>query len=316
MKLEVNKKVNFDPVTHSYLCGGKELIGVTSLMKKHGLSVDYTGRPEKVLAYAAARGTAIHQTLENYDNGVTVTQPASVLDSEGNVITFDTSAELDAYRKLGLPVIASEYLVSDNKVVASSIDKVAVTPEGEVWLLDIKTTAQQHLDALCWQLSIYAYLFELQNPKLKVVRLTGVFVRNGKAKTREVNRIPSSTIRELIAAEESGNKFAAPAEDLPDASSIVPASVLADAERQLSELKDAIKLLETRIDEDKAKLYDYMAKNNVPEMKCGDGVYKIKYPSLRTSIDTKALKNEMPQVFKKYSKQTEVKGCIIFKNQE
>ena len=73
MRLKVNKKVFFSDIVHCYLNDkGDELIGVTSLMKKHGLGADYSGIPQDVLERAAERGSRVHRLLEDYDNGKAV----------------------------------------------------------------------------------------------------------------------------------------------------------------------------------------------------------------------------------------------------
>ena len=72
MELNHNTSVFFEPLTHVYLLGDKELIGVTALMEKHGLGADYSGISQDVLEKAAAEGTAIHKEIEDYDNGLSI----------------------------------------------------------------------------------------------------------------------------------------------------------------------------------------------------------------------------------------------------
>jgi hypothetical protein len=57
--------VDYDDFTHSYELEGKYLLGVTSLMKKHGLSANYEGISNEVLEAAAERGTRVHKMLED-----------------------------------------------------------------------------------------------------------------------------------------------------------------------------------------------------------------------------------------------------------
>ena len=73
MELTRSNRVYFDATSHSYLLDGETLLmGVTELMKKHGLGADYSGIPEATLRKAAEEGTAIHQEIEAYDNGESV----------------------------------------------------------------------------------------------------------------------------------------------------------------------------------------------------------------------------------------------------
>ena len=60
MELTKNTRVRFDELTHRYLLfeedGGMRLLkGVTTLMREHGLSPDYSGIDPEVLRRAAER---------------------------------------------------------------------------------------------------------------------------------------------------------------------------------------------------------------------------------------------------------------------
>ena len=110
IQLNQNTRVSFESITHSYLLDNEiYLMGVTSLMRKHGLSPNYDNIPPEVLQRAAERGSKVHQDIEDYCNGKEVVMTPS----------------LKAYISCGVKAIANEYLVSDNEIVASSIDIVA-----------------------------------------------------------------------------------------------------------------------------------------------------------------------------------------------
>lgn len=188
--LVVNTQVVFEPTTHTYLNSAwDELMGVTSLMRKHGLSASYDGIPAHILARAAQRGTAIHKEIEDYCN----MEP----------VVGEMSDECRGFAGLGLDVLANEYLVSDNQTVATMIDVVLE----DFSLCDIKTTSTFHRQAVSWQLSICAYLFELQNSVLKAGKLYGIHLRGDKARLIEVERKPSSTIERLLECERWGEIF-------------------------------------------------------------------------------------------------------------
>ncbi|MBQ6097965.1 MAG: hypothetical protein IJK99_09485 [Bacteroidales bacterium] len=315
IKLKENKKVFFDPLTHSYWCGETELVGVTTLMKHQGLSPDYSNIDPHVLAHAAARGTAVHETLEDYDNGTNILQPRVVDDNEGGKLTIDTSKELAAYRDLGLRVLASEYLVSDNKVVASSIDKVLETDEeNTVDLGDVKTTSTLHTDALEWQLSVYAFLFELQNKGVRVRNLYGIHVRDGKARIQQVRRIEVDVIKKLIKCEAKGEKFEVEAA-VPELALVLQEqeiSTLVADEVQLAQFEAAVKAIKDRIDERKNRIYTYMLDNNIKELKCAGGSYKLKAPTTHARLNTSLFKAEHPDLAEKYATSSVVKGSVTF----
>ena len=297
MRLKRISNVAFDEFTHSYICGDKLLIGVTTLMKKHGLSPDYGDVPEDVLAKAAARGTAIHQMLEDYDNG--------------NPVQDDEAGNLKAYKDLGLKIDRSEYLVSDGDIVASFIDKVYE----DCSLADVKSTATVHKRSVAWQLSIYAYLFEKMNPGKKVPHIYCIHVRDGKAKEIELNRIPDEQVEALFQAEREGRIYE-DIEDVPDVSlALRDQDVLCLVETLdvIAQYKAAMKAAEERAAALQDKLYQYMVDNNLDEMGCTLGKFTRKSEYTRISIDSAKLKKEMPEIFEKYQKTSVVKGTVTFK---
>lgn len=295
MRLRKNKEVAFNEWLHVYTASdGHTLIGVTELMKRHGLSPDYGGISKDVLEKAAARGTAIHQLLQDYDDG------KAVIEDEN----------LKAYKALGLKVHCSEYLVSDNEIVATFIDKVL----DDCSLADVKTTSSVHRRPLEWQLSIGAYLFELQNPGKKVPHLYCIHVRDGKAKLIEVSRIPNDAVERLLECERCGVVYS----DNPvpaDAALALEeqAVVLAEQLDQIARLKLAIKETEQASAELQQRLYDYMTENNLDEMACELGTFVRKAPYTKKALDSTRLKKEKPELYEQYLKESEIKGSITFK---
>ena len=241
--LRFRQDIDFDEASHTYTrkSDNKVLEGVTTLLTNQGVGVNYSevgnGDPikrKKILAKAAARGTAIHAAIEDYDNGVDrdaegnfvgpKTRVVDAIDQDtGEVLeTFSVSVApaVNAYKKLGLPVIESEYLISDGENFASMIDKVLKVDDNTVDLVDLKTTASLHTDALSWQLSIYAYLFEKQNPGVKVRNLQGAHIqKNGTITLVQVDRHSNEEVEALMAKEVTTlpvEENLAPAEQVPD----------------------------------------------------------------------------------------------------
>ena len=184
-------EVQFNQKEHTYKLNGVLLQGITGMLKRQLFLDTYKDVPEDILRKAAERGTMIHEICELVDDlGIT-----------------HEAEEARSYLKLkednSLEYLCSEYLVSDNEHFATCIDKVYF--DGEYYHLgDIKTTYKLDVDYIRWQLSVYAYLFELQNPSLKVGKLYGIWLRGENAQLVEVQRIDKGIIENLLACETAG----------------------------------------------------------------------------------------------------------------
>ena len=183
--------VVFNEIDHTYTYLGAQLTGVTAMLSRTIFKDKYGGIPKNVLAKAADYGHNIHEQIE-------------IVDSMG--VTSDTPAVQDYLRirqENGLIPVANEYLISDEEYMASSIDVLYGVENYPtlVDLTDIKTTSKLDMEYLSWQLSIYAYLFERQNPHLKVRRLLAMWLpkpQYGRSALVEVLRKPKEAIDVLI----------------------------------------------------------------------------------------------------------------------
>lgn len=320
MELARNDRVVFEPLTHSYLCGGRLLTGVTSLMKKHGLSADYSGVSERVLSSAALRGTAVHRMLEDSDNGMTVAL-TDVRDGDGRVLLTQEVMRriLKSYSELGLKVAASEYLVSDNELVASSIDKVVETGSpDEVELADVKTTSVLHRDALSVQLGIYKVLFEAQNPGLKVAGCYGIHVdmRTGRVRKVAVEPWPEENVRALFEAEREGRVYAGDGRPPESAiSDVLTGAEVAAYVRNIASLRAAEKAANAAkkaISELNARMAAWMEEHGADSLRCEGGRVRLKKSYVRASVDSARLKAEMPDVYGKFLKESTVAASASF----
>lgn len=308
MELASNNRVFFDQAAHLYLLDGEKLLtGLTSLMAKHSLSPDYSNVPEKVLKAAAEKGTAIHKLLQDYD--------------EGNSILAEPLVE--EYRKAldeaGLKHVASEYLVSDNEIVATFIDKVYDTGiPGLVDLADVKTTVKVHARALAWQLGANVVLFERQNPGLKVRNVFCIHIEKDTRKLKgfvPVTPVSEEEVDALLLAEKEGRIYI----DLHEEPSAE--LVLTDAEltayvtqqNEIARLKEQIKAIEETLKGLDGRVKDYMIANGLEKLEGGGGVFTLKKAYTRTTIDTERLRRMQPGIFEQYSKSTVVQPSITFK---
>lgn len=305
MELQSNTQVFFDPLSHTYLLDDKVLIGVTTLMKKHGLSPDYSGIPEATLMKAAEEGTAIHKEIEDYDNGLSVLRTPLI------------EEYIAICKENGLNFVQNEYLVSDNELVASSIDGVYESKMGIV-LVDFKSTSKVHKRSLEWQLGIYRVLFERQNPGVKVAACYCLHIEKKTRKVKGLFLIEPVTEEEVDAvldAERNGRIYIDQKEE-PSAevvltddeltAYVVQASEIADLKERIKSIEESLKNLDKRV-------LDYMLEHNLETLEGGGGVFKVKKAYERTSIDTERLKKMQPGIYEQYKKTTTVAASVSFK---
>lgn len=308
MELAINTSVYFEKLSHVYINGdGKPLMGVTSLLKKHGLSPDYTNIPEKVLKEAAEKGTLLHEQIESYDNG------------EVSILT----PLLKTYKKVckdnDLHFIANELLVTDNETVASMIDGVySGSNPSSVRLVDYKSTSKIHWRSVSWQLSLYKWLFERQYPGVKVESLHVLHIDKKKEEVIgffPVDIIPDSEVNALFDCERRGEIYQDKAvhEVAPFIAEVDLASYLANY-MKVQEMKAAVKELESRLKEIDSQILQHMLDNGINEMQAGDeGVFRVTKEYTKTTLDSTKLKKDLPEVYEKYSKETKVSASLSFK---
>ena len=284
--------VVFDKESHTYFLNGKQLSGITALLERKLFPTKYAGVDEETLHKAAEYGSNVHEQIAE-DDGV----DEFVLD------------EVLSYRKIitahNLKPIAHEYLVTDSDKYASAIDLVFENEDGTVDLADIKTTYKLDKDYVSWQLSIYAYLFELCNPGLKVNNLYGLWLRDDKSSYEKVYRHDKDEVLRLL-ADDTEDCF------LPD-SPKMPADIVEMAS-QLEEYFTILKWYEKKYKEQekefKSRLTKLMGEAGIYNISIGG--LKISYVKgyTKSSIDSTRLKKEMPEIVDKYSKTTNVSPTI------
>lgn len=284
--------VVFNKESHTYFLDGKQLSGITALLERKLFPAKYAGVDEETLQKAADYGTQVHEQIAEDDGA-----DEFVLD------------EVLSYRKIitanNLKPIAHEYLVTDSDKYASAIDLVFENEDGTVDLADIKTTYKLDKDYVSWQLSIYAYLFELCNPGVKVNNLYGLWLRDEKSSYEKVYRHDKDEVLRLL-ADDTEDTF------LPD-SPKMPADIVEMAS-QLEEYFAILKRYEKKYKEQekefKTRLTKLMGEAGIYNISIGG--LKISYVKgyTKSSIDSTRLKKEMPEVVEKYSKTTNVSPTI------
>lgn len=295
----IKSQVIFNQEAHTYTLNGVQLQGITRMIERQLFPKKYENVPQFILDRAAERGSFVHEVCELVDDlGVS-----------------HASLEAKNYQKLkeenNLVYEVSEYLVSDNEYFASCIDKVYRESESEFSLGDIKTTYKLDNEYVRWQLSIYAYLFELQNPWAKVKRIFAIWLRGEIAELVEEERIPSDIIVNLLSAEISGLQFVNPYA-LPISDNTLPVEYQR-MEHSIIEINEQEKYWK----EQKKQLMDgvmkEMVKSGVYSWKGNNISFTRKKDSIRKTFDKEAFERDYPGVYDKYLIDTPVSGSITLK---
>ena len=298
--------VVFEPEHHTYNLNGKMLSGVTAIVK--WLFPDtYAGIPESVLMNAADYGTLIHSKCELADSMGIADEP--IIKDYQRII-----------KDAGLQVAMSEYLVSDEKDIASSIDKVFVDDS----LGDIKTTSKVHEYNVTVQLSIYAYLYELQTGR-SVNKLYLIWLpkpQYGIAMVKELSRIPADVCKYIIEVYVAGGDPLSAISALSHYITVEPEKKRVNGEipDAMDKVVDELMMVKQQLDELGEREKDLKkqvleAMQSVGEDTWSNDLIQFtrKAAYERESIDTKALKANEPNIYESYKKVTKVAESMTYK---
>lgn len=299
-KISLNvPNVTFIEETHQYFIGKKELKGVTGTLIKKAFPDTYKNIPESVLMKAAERGGLIHNTFETF---------CSIFNADIKQYPNPTE-ELQAFHSMlvayDLHYVASEYLVTDGENFASAIDGIFADNEGNIYLVDYKTTATLHYDNVSLQLSIYAKWFEEQNPDLKVKEIVCMWFKNGQSKFQPLPRVADYQIDDLIAAYLADDAEYQYKVEVPE-----QFSALEQEFRLITARVDALKIKQ---DDVKEQIMKMMEANKQKSIKTNIGSYSYVESTTKRTLDTKLFKEKYPNAYEKLTKVSISKPSIRIK---
>lgn len=299
-KISLNvPNVTFIEESHQYFIGKKELKGVTGTLIKKAFPDTYKNVPESVMKKAAERGGLIHNTFETF---------CSIFDADIKQYPNPTE-ELQAFHSMlvayDLHYVASEYLVTDGENFASAIDGIFADNEGNIYLVDYKTTATLHYDNVSLQLSIYAKWFEEQNPDLKVKEIVCMWFKNGQSKFQPLPRVADEQIDDLINAYLADDAEYQYKVEVPE-----QFSALEQEFRLITARVDALKIKQ---DELKEKIMKMMEANKQKSIKTNIGSYSYVESTTKRTLDTKLFKEKYPNAYERLTKVSISKPSIRIK---
>ena len=294
--------VLFNEEEHSYWLDGKKLSGITGMLQRQLFPTEFDGIPQHFIQGAADYGTSVHVSCEDFDKNWI------------NDGTQEVNDYIELCKDYGLVHECSEYTVTDGTNWASMIDKVYRVSEDTFNLGDIKTYGQmtpEKLEKARWQLSIYAYLFELMNKKAKVDQLFIIRLRNKMKKDGSfdhikeiifVNRIPSEVCKELLDCGLRGEQFVNPY-NIPDE--------YKSQEQTIRDLINTKAEIEERLTNIKAKILADMETQGVKTWATETMRLIRKLPTTRSSFNLSAFKSDHPELeYDSYMRISPVAGSL------
>lgn len=279
--------VRFDQESHTYTdertC--KQLNGITGTLIHRVFPDKYKDIPQSILANAAARGSNVHEDIELAEElGVVPT-------------TEEGKNYLKLKEKYGIKFLESEYTVSDLEHYASQIDIIFDVEENIVDLADIKTTSKFDRESVSWQLSVYAFFFELNNPHVKVRNLYGVWLRGDISELIQVDRHTETEVKALIEADQK---------DIPFEYNPAFPDFITENEESLIALGKTIKRLQEEFDSIKSSLFEKMQESGEGSIDTGKVLYTITKASTRSTFNSKAFKKDHADMYEQYISTTEI----------
>lgn len=294
--------VIFNEELHEYWLDGKQLSGITEALRKQLHPDMYSSIPKRILEQAAQYGTSVHKSIEEFqknwvNNGTQEVQDFIQICKDNSLIHE-----------------SSEYTVSDGKNWASNIDQVFRVSDDTFSLADIKTYSKmtaEKLELARYQLSCYAYFFEMQNKKAKVDRLYIIHLRNKTMKSGKVEhisdlipieRIPADICKELLDCELRGEQFKN------------PFAVPEELAFQISRIKELIEKkneAEEELAAIKANILTSMEFLDVKTWVLNNIRLTRKLPTTRTSLNLAMLKTDHPEIdYGLYERVSNVSGSL------
>ena len=303
MKLN-DSGVIFNREAHTYELNGKYLSGITDMLHRQLFPNEFDGVPAEMIEQAALYGTSVHESIEAFDSSWT------------NDGTQEVADYIDICHNNALTHERSEYCVTDGEKWASNIDKVFRLSSDTFALADIKTFGKMTADKqekARWQLSIYAYLFELQNPNANVGNLYIIHLRDkikadGSidhiANLIEVDRIPSEVCKKLLDTDLAGEQFENPFTKIP--------ADIAEQEDEIRNLMQTKKDAEERLNELKASILERMEATQARTWSTDTMKLTRKLPSTRSSFDLNRFKSDYPELdYNSYMRTSTVGSSLL-----
>ena len=301
-KCKTQQKPNFNEETHTYTLNGKELTPVTKVLSQTGISPNYSNVPSDNLEKAASRGSFVHQEIHDYlVNGV-----IGVSDELNSFIQWFENSNLE--------LVASEEMVWNDSVAGTFDILLRHKDTRKLVMIDIKTTAEPHLESTSYQTSIYSYLYENLH-KIETIEenLMLWFDKNGNLIPIKLFRQPNEKVERVLDCFAKGITYQ---EEMLPTISKTDLMNLEYLESSLEHFEILQKQFKEKEEQLKEYLLNQMEQNQIYTLKTDKIIVSYKKGYEKKSFDSKKFKEEQPKEYEKYSKTTLVKASVSIKERK
>ncbi len=282
----------FDSINHRYFKDGNEKPSVSNIISWY-FNEDLSNIPPEILKAAQDRGTDIHLLVDN------------ILSGED----FETTYAYE-YKSF-------ETLKKKHKIKADTIEQIVYgfTPNGDYCgtldlfdnkskiLYDIKTTYEKHIEKWTAQTNLYRYALEQSGKQVKAIKIIYLPKENNtnKPEVIDLEILSNSKVEEIVKCFYTKQRPTqiVELESLPQ-----------ERIKQLSLAFETISRIQSEIENMKAQIKEEMEKRNIESFKCDTFTITIKKEYTRTSFDSKKFKDDFPEIWEKYKKESVVKSSI------
>lgn len=280
-------EVIFNPELHLYIKNGVALSNVTSLLAKHGLATDYSSVDDTTLQYAADKGKLIHKQIEDFINT--------------GVVGF--AEEVQSFKELMEKEFITPFKTEEivyNNWLAGTIDLMA-TKDGELILIDYKTSKTVNLNYVSWQLSLYNYLIGWSAISLYCVHFV-----DGVANLIPVEQVSPDKIAELVKCEKQGKIYSDPYR-------VLTKKKVNSLNKLLGTIKDLQSVVDEKtkeLDEIKKGIVTVMEDKAIKSFSTDEVLITYIAGSSKSKVDTAKLKIKYPDIAKELTTYTDSKGYV------
>lgn len=308
--------ITFNEQDHIYMLDGEIAnYSTTQLLAKHHLANDYTNVDVNVLKNKATYGTNVHKDIESIinDNNYKPTTKEGELFKEwakGN-LTGAIAEQLLGIEYKGLTICGScdllGFMVGDTRVIIDHKTYAQMTNETKYhisWQESIYDFMARHCDIingkmLNWQgAEKYLVLWYKKDKETKEISLEVV----------EINPISDDEIIKLFECELNGETYKPNELVIPNELS----ENLIQTEIKMAEYEIMIKEYKELQKKYREALKEAMIKQDIISWESPNGLVKVTLSpeTTRDGVDTKKLKKERPDIYKKYAKPSKVSASV------